>query len=354
MRGPVMTIQNRHGSILPLLLGLIAVVITIGIGSLTMVRDSFRSVSFLESKINEANVMGFLETHLKNKSGCEENFSTQVFDAKGTLVRSSLVDHANNKVIAVGDLVGDRTLRVVDIKLNSPTAVWQNYLNARSSIPASGYLLESNLSVTFERVKDAVGAKSFTSVLQVPVRLDGAARITGCEALAVPDVSEVCQQVGGSYDKTANACGFSQNCTENDPLKLDSGACVTAGFNRVETILSKAREGVAAAAPKPTAAPSPTDSGTTSAVPPTDAQKAAWSKYGSHIQNCILQGSGTFSVSADHMICSSGFGAFGMDLSPSEIHVSMGFISGATFTDPSVSQYIYNQALAIYQGMIHN
>lgn len=211
------TLLNQNGiSLLETLLSL-SIVSIMSLAIAQMAIDSLNTLNYSESKFDELELARQLQMHLQTKDSCNKNFANRLVtsldpqkyiflarDITGTLIGvgrdqgafgisnfTSVLDNAGNKLIASGDTVGNRSLKITKLDFLISPDNWSTYLSLRGSLPAgsTGVVTTANLQLTAERTKTKFGGQTINRSIPVNVLLDPTGRIVGCytEADATAD-----------------------------------------------------------------------------------------------------------------------------------------------------------------------
>jgi len=206
-------ITNQRGVSLIETLVALGIVAVISMALAQMMKDSINATNYSESKFEELELSRQMQMQLSLKPGCELNFKNkqiQTLDtakygfllnpvigvlggvvntatsAVNTLVGiddfNSLVDSNNRPLVAVGDMVGNRSLKITGMGYNIPAPDWANYQTIKNTLPAGskGAITMGNLVITGDRVKTTYGGKNFARAFPVRLLLDSSGKVNGC------------------------------------------------------------------------------------------------------------------------------------------------------------------------------
>lgn len=208
-------ILNQKGMSLVETLVSLSIVAIISLAIAQMARDSMNALNYSESKFDELELSRQIQMYLGTKPSCERNFTNKLvtnLDPKSFehVVRglanvlvgedpklfgiknfSSIVDLTGKKLVAAGDVVGNRSIKVSNVDFIVKPDSWSAFLAARTAlVPGSkGVVTTGHLQITVDRVKTEYGGKTFSRSFPVNVLLDATGRVTGCytEADAAAD-----------------------------------------------------------------------------------------------------------------------------------------------------------------------
>lgn len=206
-------ISNKRGvSIIEVLVAL-AIVSVISMALAQMMKDSINATSYSESKFEEMELARQLQMQLSLKAGCDLNFKNKqiqsldpnkydflldpivgglggaVSAATGPVKKimginglNALVDSNGRKMVAAGDFVGNRSLKINAIGFGFDPVDWAAYQSAAGSLPvgSKGAITMGSLVIAGERVKTSYGGKTFSRSFPVRLLLDASGKVNSC------------------------------------------------------------------------------------------------------------------------------------------------------------------------------